>query len=171
MRRHLVLTAVLLLCVVAFAVAAKDSGPLIEVSEWSGEGRGDMLADLAKAIEELKGDDSRYLARAGHLLLRAGRVEEASDRFRRSLASDPKDDEAWVIIALAYSEAEMWNQADEWFRRAVDKDPKDSDHRAEWGASLLNRGERDRAIEMLAQALNGSPKSARLYYKIGRSLE
>jgi len=152
------------------SVLAK-ANPLIDVPAWSRQERVEMLSDFAKALEKLQPKDSRYLARAGHLLLRAGRVQEAAETFERSLQADRNDDEAWIIIANAFTDASMWSEADVWFKRAVDRDPSDSDHRIEWGVSLWNRGEHERATEMFSQALGNEPSEARLYYKMGMSMK
>lgn len=111
------------------------------------------------------------LARAGHILLRVGRVDEAADVFQRAQKSDPKDDEAFLLIATACCERKMWVEADEWFARVVERDPKDLDHLIEWGVSYWNRGDRGKAAQMFVKMLRSEPKNVRFYYKIGRAIE
>jgi len=87
-----------------------------------------MVGELAKAMEAIAPADSCNLARAGELLLRAGRTVEAQQTFERALKADPDDDEACLIIAVAYRDLKMWDKVDEWFEKATVLDPKDMDH-------------------------------------------
>lgn len=165
------LLCLLLLLALAAPVAAqrkkKDrSSPLADPAKWQGSVE-ETLTALSETIEGLDPDDSRTLARAGIVRLRAGDAAGAAELFQRTEASDKDDDEAFAMIAEAYSDLEMWDEADAWFQKALRKDADDADHRALWGVSLWNRGERDRAIEHFVAALTDSPKSARVHFKIG----
>jgi len=167
-----------LVCVAAFVcipsvtlAPAADPAPLHDADHWINADPPQLLAELAGQIQSLDPEDSRTLARAGHILLRAGKTDEAAGAFKSALQADPKDDEAFVLIAMAYREKKMWAEADEWFARAVERDPKDLDHQVEWGVSLWDRGDRKKAAEMFVKALKAEPKAGRLLYKIGRGID
>jgi len=165
-----VLSFILLLTLCTPATAEKKSSPLADPERWSGSAE-EILVNLAGELQRLDPDDSRTLARAGELLLRAGKTAEAAEVFQRAQASDRKDDEAFVIIADAYSMQGMWAEADVWYQEAVARDPKDADHLGLWGGSYWKRGDRDKAIELFVKALRMEPTSKRLHYRIGRTIE
>ena len=150
---------------------AEEASALLDAAHWSAPGISELLGEVAREIEGHDSDDGRTLARVGHVLLRAGKTDQAVAVFQRALKSDPKDDEAFGLIAMAYCEGKMWAEADGWFARAVERDPKDMDHLIEWGVSYWNRGDREKAAQMFVKALRSEPKNARFYYKIGRGIE
>ena len=103
-------------------------GPLADPAHWKEGETPALVGELAKAMEAISPADSRNLARAGDLPLRAGRKVEAEEKFEGALKSDPDDDEACLIIAVAYRDLKMWDKVDEWFEKATVLDPKDMDH-------------------------------------------
>lgn len=164
------LTALLWLCP-SPAAPAGDSGGLTNSDHWTSSSSSQMLEEVAGAIQKMDPEDSRNLARVGHVLLREGKLGEAADAFERAFKSDPKDDEAFVLVGMAYSEKKMWAEADTWFTRAVEKDPKDVDHKIEWGVSYWNRGDKKKAAELFTKAIQAEPKNGRILYKIGRGID
>ena len=155
----------------AGTAATEEAGPLADATHWTSTGTPELLREVARRIESLDPQDSRTLARAGEVMLRAGAADQAADLFRRAQKADPKDDEAFVLIAMAYSGRKMWAEADRWFALAVGRDPKDLDHVIEWGVSYWNRGEKENAARQFTKALQSEPKNTRFYHKIGRGLE
>jgi Flp pilus assembly protein TadD len=162
--------AALLWCFPSPAAPAAESGGLTSPDHWTSAASPELLAELAGGIQHLDPQDSRALARSGHLLLRAGKTEEAAKAFDLAQKSDPKDDEAFVLIAMAYSEKKMWAEADRWFASAVERDPKDVDHKIEWGVSYWNRGDKKKAAELFVKAIQDEPKNGRILDKIGRGI-
>jgi Flp pilus assembly protein TadD len=166
MRRPILLVLALILSRPALAGKTLE-GPLADPAHWERSEAPALIVEVAKAMEALDPKDSRTLARTGELLLHAGRTAEAQELFDRALKSDPKDDEACVIIAVAYRDMKAWDKADEWFRKATTLDPKDMDHVVEWGASYWLRGDKSKAAELFTRALAADPGAERLYHKIG----
>lgn len=172
MRKLRIVCFAVLICVPSVRIApAAEPGELLDPGHWVAKGAPELLGEVARQIQSLEPEDSRSLARAGHVLLRAGKAEEAAAVFQSAQKSDPKDDETFLIIAMAYSERKMWSEADVWFGRAVERDPKDLDHVIEWGVSYWVRGDREKAAQMFVKALKSDPKNDRLYYKIGRGIQ
>ena len=167
MRRPIFLAVVLLLSAPALAGKKTLEGPLADPAHWKGSETPALVGELAQAMEALAPVDSRNLARTGELLLHAGRTAEAQEVFDRALKSDPDDDEACRIIAVAYRDLKMWEKADEWFVKATSLDPKDMDHLVEWGVSYWLRGDKTKAADLFTRALAADPEAERLYYKIG----
>jgi len=163
--------AILLLASSLPADPAAEPGALLSADHWTSTAASGLLVEIAGRVQSLDPKDSRALARAGHLLLRAGQTADAADTFQRALKADPKDDEASILIATAYAEKKMWAEADEWFARAVQQDPKDVDDQIEWGVSAWNRGDHAQAAERFIAALHADPKNGRILYKIGRGIE
>ena len=172
MRKLGLMCVVVLVCMPSVPLApAGEGGALLDAAHWTAPGTSELLGEVAREVEGLDAGDSRTLARAGHILLRAGRTDQAADVFQRAQKADPKDDEAFILIAMAFRERKMWAEADEWFARAVERDPKDLDHLLEWGVSYWNRGDREKAAQMFVKVLRSEPKNARYYYNIGRGIE
>jgi len=167
MRKAITLGVLLLISSGLFAAKKSLEGPLADPAHWKEGETPALVGELAKAMEAISPADSRNLARAGELLLRAGRTVEAQETFERALKADPDDDEACLIIAVAYRGLKMWEKADEWFGKATALDPKDMDHVAEWGASYWMRGDKSKAADLFTRALAADPEAERLYYKIG----
>jgi len=117
------------------ATPTAEASALMDPAHWTATGVGELLREVAKVEEGLDPEDSRTLAHAGHIRLRAGVNDQAAALFERAQKSDPKVDEAFLQIAMAYSERKAWAEADKWFALAVALDPKDLDHLVEWGVS------------------------------------
>jgi tetratricopeptide (TPR) repeat protein len=171
MRKLMCLALLLLLASPALAQGKKkdQESPLADPARWQGT-VAETLVALSEAIEDIDSADSRHLARAGVLKLRAGDATGAAALFDRAEASDRDDDEAFAMIAEAYGAQEMWSEADAWFLKATQVDPRDVDHRALWGVAYWNRGERERAIELFVAALASEGRNARIHYRIGTGI-
>ena len=162
--------AFLSLLIFSLPASAEKSSPASNPAWWSGS-PGEILESLGSELQRLDPKDSRTLARAGELYLRAGNTAKAADLFERAQASDPKDDEAFVMIAEAYSAQEMWAEADPWYQKAVTRDPKDADHLGLWGGSYWQRGDRDKAIAISEKAVKLSGNDFLLHHQLQRFKE
>ena len=171
--RGLVVLAMAVLPVAAAVEAAKKTasvGPLGSAAHWTEGDATAMTVELAMSIQQLGPADNRSLAKAGELLLKAGKVAEAETLFAKAIDLDRKDDETLGIIAVAYREARVWEKVDELYTKATALDPGDLEHVIQWGVSYWNRGDKAKAGELFAKVLNAEPESERLRYILGRGI-
>ncbi len=110
------------------------------------------LGDEAAAIASLeialsRGDDHPWtLASLGHLLLDAGRWDEAYDAFQRALASDPDEVSAHRGIGILFSAAGDPERAAQAWRQVVALDGADIDAHVGLGHALRDCGRREEAL-------------------------
>lgn len=138
-----------------------------------------LLAPLAAAADP--SDDNRE----GIALFQAGNLEEAVARFETALASAPEDPtvRANLVLCLNNLAVERANagatrDACFWFEKLRDLAPADGGPLLSYGNLLLRLGEDERALGVLADALERDlPEAARRdavlslgasYYKLGR---
>jgi Flp pilus assembly protein TadD len=148
-----------------------SAGPLGSAAHWAEGNTAAMIAEVAMSIQQLGPEDTRSLAKAGELLLKAGQPAEAEKLFAKAIALAPKDDETLGIIAVAYRDARKWDKVDELYTKATAMDPGDLEHVIQWGVSYWNRGDKAKAGELFAKVLSAEPESERLRYVIGRGLK
>lgn len=172
MRRWTLLVVLVAVALVPVLAAKKkvDAGPLGSAEHWKSGETSAMAIEVAQAIERLDPEDNRNTARAGELLLKAGQTAEAEKLFDKAMKMAADDDEAMGIIALAYRDAQKWDEVDHYYAMATKRDPGDLDHLAEWGVSYWKRGDKAKAAELFAKVLTEDPETVRLYYKIGKGI-
>ena len=101
---------------------------------------------LARAIKSAP-ENAALLTRLGDALYGAERVAEAREAYRRALAVDAHQVQAWYGCGMAdYAFAE-YARAIECLRRSVELAPRDMDARIWLGRALFGLGELDAAME------------------------
>jgi predicted O-linked N-acetylglucosamine transferase (SPINDLY family) len=108
---------------------------------------------LAAAIER-EPENVALLTRYGDALYRAERVTEARDAYRRALAADEEQVQAWYGCGMAEFSYEEYAHAIECFRQAVRLAPRDRELRLWLGRALFGMGDVDAAMKEWETAAN-----------------
>jgi hypothetical protein len=114
-------------------------------------GRGDVYAEPPKFQARWS-----YLADQGMARARAGRVDEAKELFRQSLAAE-ENPEALTQLALIHAREDRWADARPFAERAVGLAPDEPEVLQTLGAVLLALGDNDAAIARFEQGLAIAP--------------
>jgi len=117
------------------------------------------------ASEALKLDPKNARAHTwwGLALARAGRIDEALDKFNLSSQLDPNQTQNyyyWGLVLIMKGDNE---HAVDKFENALLLDPENSKVYASWGAALNNLERYDEAIKKLEEALAHNPKNENAY--------
>jgi tetratricopeptide (TPR) repeat protein len=121
----------------------------------------DGSAALREAVvaADLLSSDVVAQVRAGNLLLMSGQFEDAKDRARKALASDPKNVQAIVLMANAMAGLKDLEGALAEFDEAIALRPEGDDLYASAGLVQFARGDRKAAEAMFRTAIEVAPKS------------
>jgi len=98
-------------------------------------------------------DDAEDLFRRGYAAQREGRLEEAVDLYRRSLAIEPSA-EAHTFIGWAYSFERRYEEAIAECHRAIQVDPGFGNPYNDIGAYLIEMGRWDEAVPWFEKAID-----------------
>lgn len=89
----------------------------------------------------------------GNLYFRAGRFEEALDRFKIALTIYPKSTDTLSWIARVHNAKSNFEEAENYARKAIAINPVKTTAHKELGIALLNQGKYDEAIEISLKGL------------------
>jgi protein O-GlcNAc transferase len=120
----------------------------------------EALPILRGAITRHPGNAS-ILTRYADALSQGERVAEARDAYRRALALDKGQFQAWYGCGMAEFSSGAYADAIECLRHAVALRPRDTDTRFYLGKSLFQMGEVDAAIDELLLAAVGNDAGIR----------
>lgn len=99
--------------------------------------------------------------------LESGDKEKAKGLLIQVLALDPKDEWAFVLIGNIYSKHEKnLDQAERFYRRAFELDPRDAILLTNYGALMIERGNREQAAEFFERAIEAHPTYPNSYYAL-----
>ncbi len=120
-----------------------------------------MLAGLAGAlaatpVASQKSDDQLHpksveLLRQGEALLAAGKFVEADDALETSLAVDPRNRAAFVVMARVAQKQKLFGQAIRFTNKALALEPRDRDALAVQGEAMVELGAVPRARDNLVK--------------------
>ena len=111
---------------------------------------------LAAPVTGQKPDDqisprSMELLRQGESLLAAGRFAEADDVLETSLAVDPRNRAAFVVMARVAQKQKLFGQAIRFTNKALALEPRDRDALAVQGEAMVELGAVPRAKDNLVK--------------------
>jgi Tfp pilus assembly protein PilF len=123
-------------------------------------------AALAAPVSSQKPDDqiqprSLELMRQGESLLAAGKLLEADDALEASLAVDPRNRAAFVVMARVAQKQKLFGQAIRFTNKALALEPRDLDALAVQGESMVELGAMPRARDNLAKLQKLCPSGCR----------
>jgi tetratricopeptide (TPR) repeat protein len=109
------------------------------------------------ALLTVRRPESRATLREGVELERAGRLEEAAERYRLDLEDDPDSVRAWVNLGNVRSRQGRTTEAEHAYRRALDLAPDDVDAQNNLAWLLLQSGADLDEAESLARGAAARP--------------
>ncbi len=120
-------------------------------------------------------DDYRIPYLLGYAYLLLDSYDSAESNFRRSIALEEENSEAWGHLAMIYSRKEMTATSDAAYERALQYDQFNTTFLNNYAYSLADRGKRlDKALMMVQLALESEPENESfldtrgwIYYKMG----
>jgi tetratricopeptide (TPR) repeat protein len=119
---------------------------------------GNALGECVRGADLLR-DDMNAQLKAGQLLLRARRYDDARARARKILDKNPKHLEAQLLFANALAGLNDLDGALKEVEQAVALDPRSGVSYAHLGTILLSKGKRDQAETAFRNATAMDPKS------------
>ena len=132
---------------------------------------------LAAPVAGQRADDqidprSVQLLREGEALLSSGKLVEADDALESALAVDPRNREAYVVMAKVAQKQKLFGQAIRFTNKALSLEPNDRKALALQGEAMVELGATARAkgnLEKLQQLCQGGcPEVAALSAAINR---
>ena len=123
-------------------------------------------ATLAAPLAGQRPDDqisprSVELMREGEALLAKGKFVEADDVLEASLAVDPRNRTAFVIMARVAQKQRLYGQAIRFTNKALAQEPNDLDALAVQGEAMVELGAVPRARDNLAKLQKLCPSGCR----------
>ncbi len=115
-----------------------------------------VAAMIAAPIAGQKPDDqilprSVELLREGEALLAAGKFTDADDALEASLAVDPRNRTAFVVMARVAQKQKLFGQAIRFTNKALALEPRDRDALAVQGEAMVELGAVPRARDNLVK--------------------
>ena len=104
---------------------------------------------------------SLELMRQGETFLAAGKFTDADDALEASLAVDPRNRAAFVVMARVAQKQKLFGQAIRFTNKALALEPRDLDALAVQGESMVELGAMPRARENLAKLQKLCPSGCR----------
>ncbi len=115
----------------------------------------------AAAAVESNGTAREHCER-GRALLDAGQLNDAIAELSRATALDPKLKQAHSLLARAYDQKGLHDNARQSFERALDNQPDDPQTLNDLGYTLYLNGQYRAAVERLKRAAKLAPTDARI---------
>lgn len=100
-------------------------------------------------------------------LLKQARPQAAEDYIRRRLETDPGDADAWCILGAIHARQGELTDAGRCYERALQAEPKHVEALTWNGVVAASNRQWDRAIDLLAVALEQDPQHARAHFHRG----
>lgn len=155
---------------------------LATASEWAAAAHayldGEMPAKVTSLLLPLAGrfaeeSDVAYMISVS--FQETGRWDSAEKFVRRSLASNPENDLAWILLAQIYDRSGRYIASNDAFRHAIRIAPENPEHLNDYAFALAERGASlDTAMVLAERALAAEPDNELfldtigwIYYKLG----
>ncbi len=121
---------------------------------------------IAAPVSSQKPDDQIHprsieLLRQGEALLAAGKFVEADDVLEASLAVDPRNRSAFVVMARVAQKQKLFGQAIRFTNKALALEPRDLDALAVQGEAMVELGAVPRARDNLVKLQKLCPSGCR----------
>lgn len=119
---------------------------------------------------QLDPSNVRWLHLEGLLHRNAGRTDEAIDRFRRVLATDPKYPATRTYLGAIEVDRGNLDEAGRIFREVLASDPKDAAAHHGLGEIALQQGRPAEAVDHFRKTLELQPQASRVRYPLAQAL-
>jgi tetratricopeptide (TPR) repeat protein len=130
-----------------------------------------LYAQLLKKLKSIEKHDSEYAgahAALGVLFQNSGRLAEAEELFRKSIAVDPRGSDAYIKLGILYQDSGRLAEAEELFRKVITCDPGNSGAYMRLGQVCANRGRPAEAEVLLKKAVELAPRDGEAYLSLGK---
>ncbi|MGI8612211.1 MAG: tetratricopeptide repeat protein [Sphingomicrobium sp.] len=132
-------------------------------------------AMLATPVSSQKPDDQIHptaleLMRQGETLLGAGEFVDADDALEASLAVDPRNRAAFVVMARVAQKQKLFGQAIRFTNKALSLEPRDLDALAVQGEAMVELGAVPRARDNLAKLQKLCPSGCRQFAALSAAI-
>jgi len=141
---------------------------LAEIAATAPEGRDEAIRLLTKAIVADPANARALDLRAG-LLLKMGRIEQATAELLRAKEIDPFGSKRLATLASALADLERYEQAETISRKALESDPDSAGAQVALGKALVGLKKYEEAIKIVSPAVRGGPHSAEACYVRGKA--
>ncbi len=99
--------------------------------------------------------------------LEMGNIEQAKRRLIQVLNLAPKDAWSYVLLANLYAKHEKdLERAEKWYRKAYELNPQDAILLTNYGALMIEKGNREQAEEFFERAIAANPDLPNSYYSL-----
>ena len=122
---------------------------------------------LERARNPLLPDAGLYLT-LGRLYVTTGQTDNAIDVLTEVLDAEPQFSEALVMLGAAHEARREWDEAAAAYERAVRLSPRRARYRRRLASSLLNAGQRDRALGVLRELVEVRPDDAESWFQLAQ---
>lgn len=124
---------------------------------------------LAGARRPANPEAQQVLARAQELLFRKHDVEGSVEEFKKALKIDPWYGPGYVLLGLAYMQAQRWSDAQEAFNEASKVEPGNAQAFLGLGSAMNEQHDYTGARKALEHSLELNPESAEAHYELART--
>jgi tetratricopeptide (TPR) repeat protein/transglutaminase-like putative cysteine protease len=138
----------------------QDRGQSISIRRRSGD------ALLSAALEGLTARDF-YTQGSG--AYRDGRFELARDLFLKAAAKDPKQENVWIGVGLAYMELKQFDKAEEAYKKEFANNPQSQYVHRYLGQTYRQQGRYEEAIQEFRQQIEMNPLGAPVRTDLART--
>lgn len=107
----------------------------------------------------------------GIALTRKGKLEQASDTFRKGLTLDPEHVPLLIQMGLSYYHRRNFSQAIDFFQKALQLQPQHTESYYLTGCAYFKQDMLDAAIESFRRAIKINPNYAEARYSLGAAYE
>ncbi|WP_299618787.1 tetratricopeptide repeat protein [Pelagibius sp.] len=141
------------LCARAHELSPEDPEVLMRIASLlQALDRADAAAQTYTSLLAQHPGHQEALYRLGKIYMHAGQTAQAAAQFDRAIRNDPQDPRAYNALGIIRDQAGEHQAAQSLYRLALEQDPSDLSARNNLGLSLALNGQRDEAIEVLAEA-------------------
>ncbi len=109
------------------------------------------------------------LARAQELLFRKHDAAASVEEFKKALKIDPWYGPGYVLLGLAYMQAQRWSDAQEAFSEASKVEPGNAQAFLGLGSAMNEQHDYTGARKALEHSLDLNPESAEAHYELART--
>lgn len=118
------------------------------------KGDKDRAREYAEKALSLKPDSGQARNLLAHILRDSGKAVEALDAYQQVLAGNPTSAQAYYNLGVSLTDVGQWEEAEKSFETALKIDPNLAEGYGGLGLCALQRGEVDKAIQLLVKARN-----------------
>jgi len=117
--------------------------------------------------EEDEGENTIAWGIKGDNYLKGGKIQKAIECYEAALRIDPKIEEVWTNLGIAYGKVEMFQKEIECYEAALRIDPKHVNALNNLGVAYENLGNFQKAVECYEAVLRINPLDAEVWANLG----